>query len=396
MGALPEGALDNVRGDNVKVLVGIPSYNNADTIAYVAEVAAEGISKFFEGKGIVVNSDGGSTDGTREVFMKADTGEIQKISFEYEGVPGKGSAMRAVFEVADRLGADAIVFLDSDLRSVKPWWLERLAMPIVSGLADYVSPYYIRHKYDATITNHICYPMTAILYGKKVRQPIGGDFGVGRKAYRIYLEKPEEIWKSNVAKFGIDIWMTTTAIAENLSVMQAALGAKVHDVKDPGKHLGPMFLQVVSTLFSLMVEYENVWNDIEAVEEVQIYGDMPEAQLEEIVVDLENLRKKASLGVKEYENQLRSFLDEQIIEGILQKGELNAEDWVEATFSFAKAFKESRSEEIVQMMIPVYFARVAGFVEATKELSTEEAENVVEEQLYEFFSKKSKLKSIWF
>ncbi len=50
----------------------------------------------------------------------------------------------------------------------------------------HIAPYYHRHKYDGTITNGIIYPMTRTLYGKSVRQPIGGEFGFsGRLAARV-------------------------------------------------------------------------------------------------------------------------------------------------------------------------------------------------------------------
>ena len=371
----------------MKVLVGIPSYNNAETISKVARMAAEGIVKYFEGDGMIVNSDGGSEDGTREAFMNTDTLGLKKDSFVYEGIPGKGSAMRAVFEYASKVDAEAIVFLDADLRSVEDWWIERLAGPIISGKAQYVTPYYIRHKYDGTITNHVCYPMTSTLYGKKIRQPIGGDFGVGRDVYRKYLEKPKEIWKTNVARFGIDIWMTTTAVAEGFKVVQAALGAKIHDVKDPGKHLSPMFVQVVSTLFSLMYEYESVWKVVNEIEEVPVYGEMPEVEPEEIVVDLENLKKKAREGVKDL-----GFLDKGIIEKVRKEGKIGVEDWIEVVHSFAIAFRNGVG---VEDMIPFYFARVASFVEETKDMSSEEAEEVIEKQLELFAKMKANLVERW-
>ena len=39
--------------------------------------------------------------------------------------------------------------------------------------------------------------------------------------------------------------MTTTAIAGGFAVCQTRLGAKIHDPKDPGGDLGPMFSEVV-------------------------------------------------------------------------------------------------------------------------------------------------------
>ncbi len=369
------------------IVVGIPSYNNVDTIKKVAEVAAEGLRRYFKGNGIIVNSDGGSKDGTREAFMSADTGGVKKESFEYKGIPGKGSAMRAIFEYAREHNADAIVFLDSDLRSVKPWWIDRLAGPIISGDSDYVTPYYTRHKYDGTITNHICYPMTSTLYGKKVRQPIGGDFGVGKKAYELYLSKPGSIWSTNVARFGIDIWMTTTVIANGLRVVQAALGAKIHDVKDPGKHLSPMFIQVVSTLFSLMIEYENVWKIVERIDDVPIIGESPDVRPEELKVDLDNLKEKAK-SVKYLE-----FLDGKIINLVKKYGEIDSNSWVEVVYSFAVAFRDGKAN--VEDMIPLYFARVASFVKETENMSTEEAEKVIEKQLEDFMRRKVDLIKRW-
>ncbi len=371
----------------MKILVGIPSFNNAETIGRVAEVAARGIVEYFDGDGMLVNSDGGSTDGTREAFMEADTLGLKKQSFEYRGIPGKGSAMRAVFEYALDRDADIIVFLDADLKSVESWWIERLARPIADGMADYVTPYYIRHKYDGTITNHVCYPMISSLYGKKIRQPIGGDFGVGKSVYKVYLEKPKSVWETNVARFGIDIWMTTTAVAEGFSVVQSALGVKIHDVKDPGKHLSPMFVQVVSTLFSLMSEYERVWTDLRGVEEVPVYGEMPRVEPEDIEVDLENLKKKAREGVKEL-----GFIPEGIISKVKSEGTIDLEDWVEVVHSFALEFRNGAD---VEDMLPFYFARVASFVENTLDMSSEEAERLVEEQLEEFVEMKERLVERW-
>ena len=45
-------------------------------------------------------------------------------------------------------------------------------------------------------------------------------------------------WTQDVSKFGIDIWMTTSALTGGFAVCQARLGAKVHDPKDPGRTSG--------------------------------------------------------------------------------------------------------------------------------------------------------------
>jgi hypothetical protein len=118
----------------------------------------------------------------------------------------------------------ACAVVDSDLRSITPEWIELLIKPVVEGGFDYVSPLYHRHKYDGTITNSIVYPVTRALYGKRIRQPIGGDFGFSGTLAKFYLTK--DVWETDVARYGIDVWMTTTAVANNFRVCQAFLGAK--------------------------------------------------------------------------------------------------------------------------------------------------------------------------
>ncbi len=117
-----------------------------------------------------------------------------------------------------------------------------------------MGPLYVRHKYDGTITNSIAYPLTRSLYGRRVRQPIGGDFGFSGRLAEIY--SLSEAWSEAIANFGIDIWMTTLAMNNGIPICQAFMGRpKIHKPKDPGADLGPMFRQVVGTIFEMMIRY---------------------------------------------------------------------------------------------------------------------------------------------
>ncbi len=395
-----EEVIKELRTKKYDIVVGIPSYNNSKTIAHVVEMVDEGIKKYFDGKGLIINSDGGSKDGTSEAFYSVKT-TSQKLSFIYTGVAGKGSAMGSVMEISKFLSVPVTVFVDSDLKSIEPWWIERLTSPIIQGKASYVSPYYIRHKYDGTITNNICYPLTSVLYGQKVRQPIGGDFGVSLEMVNKYLSKPREIWKSDVGKFGIDIWMTTTAICEGEKPLwQAALGVKIHDVKDPGKQLGPMFKQVVGTLFILMQEYEEVWNKNEKkIRNAPIYGEIPEVVPEAVNVDLDNLRNAAKSGVEEHWNFISSYFSKEMLTELKdckKNGKLESDKWVKVVYEYASLYKrEELREELIKSLVPLYFARVADFVEKTMNKSNEEAEGLIEEQLKKFESLKPYLIERW-
>jgi len=386
---------------NRKIVVGIPSYNNEETISFVVKQAYRGIAGYFDEDGLILNCDGGSSDQTRNVFLETDTLSFPKLSFQYEGVAGKGSALIAMIEAAYTVGAEALVFVDSDLRSIAPGWIYRLAAPITEGKACYVTPYYRRHKFDGTITNQICYPITSVLYGKEVRQPIGGDFGVSRQMMEVYLAQPPETWQSDTARFGIDIWMTTLAINEGrLPVFQAALGAKIHDVKDPGKHLGPMFTQVVGTLFSLMERYQEIWAaNADFPVTAPIFGDLAETEVEPLKVDLENLKRKARVGAEKVHDFLRPSLPLDyvpILNRILREGVCDSPEWIRFVFWLSKTAQRRAEKELwMESLIPFYFARVASFVEKTKDWTEEDAEQEVRKQMKLAYEMKGELIEVW-
>ncbi len=256
------------------IMVGIPSFKNAATIGYVVRAAQAGLVQYFPDlHPVLVNSDAGSPDGTGRVVVETEppdyieqillvrpTNRLERVSLTYpeiDGVGGKGAALRTIFEIADALKVQALVVVDSDLRSIVPEWIELLAGPIVKGGYDFVAPLYARYKYDGTITNTVTYPLTRALYGHRIRQPIGGDFGVSGDLVRHYLELDD--WTPDISRFGIDIWMTTSAVTAGFAVCQTRLGAKIHDPKDPGSDLGPMFRQVVGTILRLANRYPDHW-----------------------------------------------------------------------------------------------------------------------------------------
>ena len=260
LSALPQAIRDEVeRLGSADIMVGIPIFKNAATIGYVVRAAQAGLVQYFPDlRPVLVNADAGSPDGTQRVVVETEppdyverssssrpANKLQRMSLTYpeiDGVGGKGAALRTIFQIADALKVQALVVVDSDLRSIVPEWIELLAGPILKGGFDFVAPLYRRYKYDGTITNTVTYPLTRALYGLRIRQPIGGDFGVSGDLVRHYLEQDD--WDADVSKFGIDIWMTTKAITGGFAVCQTRLGAKVHDPKDPGADLGPMFSQV--------------------------------------------------------------------------------------------------------------------------------------------------------
>jgi len=158
------------------IVVGIPSYLSDNSILHVLKTISKGLERYYhDAKALVIVSDGGSTDDTREIARSYDqkSFNIEKIVTIYRGIPGKGSALRAVFEAAKFLKPWAVAIFDSDLASISTKWIQNIIDPIKNDY-DLVCPDYNRYKLDATITNTMAYNLTRALYGVSIRQPIGG------------------------------------------------------------------------------------------------------------------------------------------------------------------------------------------------------------------------------
>lgn len=380
------------------LLIGIPSYNNVRTIGNVIRAVMAGLTKYFPNeRAVIINSDGGSTDGTQDEVRRVQIEDyrailtthpihpIHKIVTPYHGIPGKGSAFRVIFEAAIGLKAKACAVVDSDLRSITPEWVELLLRPIYEEGFDYVSPLYARHKFDGTITNSIVYPLTRALYGKRIRQPIGGDFGFSGKLAQLYLA--QEVWETDVARFGIDIWMTTLALAEGYKICQSYLGAKIHDAKDPGRDLSSMFTQVISSVFGLMENYHPLWKEIHSSQPVPTFGFQYEVGLEPISVNVERMIRNFRLGVKDLMEIWRKVLPHETAHRLHSIARLSdkkfvfpQELWVQIVYDFAIAYHQGvvHREHLIKSMIPLYLGKVASFVKENMESSPDEVESKIE------------------
>jgi hypothetical protein len=397
------------------IVVGIPSYQNAGTIGHVVQAAQTGLAKYFPGaQSVVLNSDGGSTDGTPDivantigpdaavVLVSHPVRPIHRLSVPYHGLPGKGSAFRTIFRAAELLGAKACAVADADLRSITPEWIHLLVAPVLDQGVDYVAPYYHRHKFDGTITNNVVYPVTRALYGQQIRQPIGGDFGVSLALVQHYLGLP--VWESDVARYGIDIWMTTEAICGDFSLCQAFLGAKLHDPKDPAADLSAMLVQVLGTVFRLMETHAERWDAVRGSAPVPIVGFRYDVGLDPVKVSPARMVDHFRRGVRDLESIWRTMFDradlEQLKQAASQSGSgFSIDDrlWTRLVYALAAAYHRRVSERdaLVRSTLPLYMGRVASFVMEMADADAGQVETRLEHLCTIFEQEKDYLRRRW-
>ena len=389
-----------------EIVVSIPSYNEAENIAFPTAKAADGLMQYFPGrKAVIINCDNDSTDGTREAFLSTET-EVPKIYISTEpGVKGKGNNFRNLFKKVVDLKAESVIVVDADLKSITPQWIKHLGEPLDNDFG-FVAPLYVRHKYDGTITNSIAYPLTRTLYGRRVRQPIGGDFGFSGSLAEIYLLS--DTWTNAISQFGIDIWMTNLAMNNGIPICQSFMGRpKIHKPKDPGASLGPMFRQVVGTIFDMMVASAPFWKRVRWSKPTAIYGfGLGEVEMPPPVhVDQGTLYDKMAQGFDDQLDLWREVFPEEVFHKLCEIREMSQEKydfptvlWVKVLYDMAIGYKNGVGGDVAALLdslIPLYFGKTLSFVKKTERMSIQQAEEFIENEAVVFEETKPYLIDRW-
>lgn len=377
--------------EKADILVGIPSFNNVLTASYVLSQVIKGLDNYFPHlRSVIFVSDGNSNDDTlttvKKVYLPS---EVKLIPAIYMGISGKGRAIRAIFEAASQLKVRSVALVDSDLRSITPEWMHLLITPTMTG-TDFVTPYYNRRKYDGTITNFLCYPVTTSLFGKDIRQPIGGDFGLSIELVEDLLDSP--MWElPDVCRFGIDIFETCTALAKGYKVKQARLGVKSHDAKDPSSQLASMFRQVMNIMFTCIEQYEPIWKEIDGVSKAEMFGEAEYNETPETIqVSLSATIEAFKNHYDQYHAIYKSILEQEIQNKFEQVKQIDTSDvdfpseiWAKTVYSFIAEFHKNPSfgkDKLIDALRVLWIGRVAVFLKETWEQSEEDAESKIIEE----------------
>ena len=346
------------------------------------EQVDRGLRKFFpDFQAVILNLDGNSTDKTTDIFLNTQTETEKKVLQEKE-VTGKGNVLRLLFEYMGDEEVLAAMVVDADLKSITPEWVKLLLNPIIEKDYDYCTPLYSRHKYDGTITNNVIYPLVFGLYGKDIRQPIGGDFSFSGELAKYWLKQK---WYDSTGRFGIDNFMTTNAIVGGYKICQVGLGSKKHKPSAPS--LNQMFLEVVDTLFRNLHNHSAYLKGISKVDSIPIFG-VELAEPQQLGFDKEKIREQVDKELKERQSFYQSILPESLAATIVRS--MNERNWVKLLLWYAKNYSERKEIEYLESLRTLYFARVYGFIEETLKMEHSAAEERIKEQATIFFKERKK------
>ncbi len=382
------------QSNKYNVVVGIPSYNESDSIPFVTKTVAEGLEEYFPGKKcIIVNVDNNSPDNTKDAFLETKTRIEKKYISTAHGIRGKGNNILNLFKFAIKVHAEAVIIVDADLKSITKEWIEYLGRPVVNGY-DYVIPLYSRHQFDGTITNHICYPVMFGMLSMDVRQPIGGEFAFSPKLIKYLLKLP---WSESTKQYGIDIFMSLNAVIGGFKICQSGLGTKIHKASAP--KLGIMFEQVIDTLLTVLVQNKDIWmarnNGDFFVPDTFGLKEMAEPQ--ELDIDILDLKEKGQIEFSKYQTDIKELLEPYAFSRIHEMFKVEVFDltillWTQIFYTLVYRYDVSKNSEdrkkVINSLKSLYFARSLSFNYHTWKYNVKYSEMEIRKSALGFASQK--------
>jgi hypothetical protein len=398
----------------VDVVVGIPTFNHATTIAAVVQTAEEGLARSFpRERTVIMSADGGSTDGTpdivRALAVESGRGRGMErlrtrhvISGVYSGLPSRPSALQLIFAAADLLQARGVAVLDPEVTSLQPSWIGALATPVIRQSLDLVSPLYDRHPLEAPLLSQLVRPLLRATLSRDVQEPLLGEFACSGRFAAACLSRHTSA--AGFSRPGVEVWLMVLALAGNFTLAQAFLGPRAlapPTSARPG--LTTIFPSYIGTLFSGLSEHSSAWLKRTGSERVPIVGPVGFRTAAPPAMDPAAIGESFRRDVEALHSILETILSPETLarlQGLIEPGrEATYDDdlWVATAYDFLSAHHAGVMDRahVTQALMPLYLGRLASFVARRLAMDADAVEQDLERLAVEFEQRKPYLIERW-
>jgi hypothetical protein len=363
------------------ILVGLPTLNNAATILDVARAVHESFTRDFPRlRTVMINSDGGSTDGTPDLIRDASFAEsdmvqtshslrtLHRVVAPYHGLPGKHTALRTVFAAGELMQAKVVVVIDPNGPATTAPRVTELIGPIASADAEFLAPRYRRHPRDGVLITQLVRPFVRALYGVALDEPLGAEFACSGRFASHCLE--QNIWDHEAARFAIDLWLRTEALAKRFAVGQIWRPATT--AAGTRTTLREAVRQVVLSLIESLRAHEPYWLSTDGISALRTWGADQMVMPEAARWDYQALAEHARRDLNEIGPLLEEVLEPDVFARLMDDSSgagsrLDDELWVRCVYAFTAATRLGRTsvEHLADMFVPVYMWRASTFMSHT-------------------------------
>jgi len=394
----------------VDVVVGLTSYNAAETIGAVVQAAGQGLALFAGVSSRFLLADEASTDGTRQAARAAaPPAALVELEYErgpafatlpYHGQPARAAALRAVLQAARRLDARACIVLDASQQRVRAESIGRLLAPVLNDGFDYVSPVHLRHANEGALTKGLVYPTFRAVYGVRLREPAASEFGCSARLVEHALD--QDFWDAELAPIGIDLWLAAAAASGGFRMGEAFVGERL--VRATTADLSTTLAQVVGALFADVERRVEVWQRVRSSAAMPVFGTPSPLESDPPPLNVGALVDTFRLGYRELREIWTWVLPPRTIVELRKLTEMPADRlrfddrlWAGIVYDFALgyALRAMPRDHLLRSLTPLYDGWLASFVLQTTDATPQQVDDRVEQLCLVFEAEKRHLISRW-
>jgi glucosylglycerate synthase len=363
------------------VVIGVPTAGAAPSLDGVGAAVRSGLQAHFPGHtAAVIHVDQGGADEYGGASARA-FGEVPLVRIRPAHATGGplvqlrlDEAVATTLAAGQALGARATILVNADNASLNADWVGGLGRPVLGDDCGLVVPVYQGGRYEGTLTHALVVPLIRTLFGKRLARPLTEEFGCSAKAAVFLLE--QDVWETDLGRNGIEFWIPAAAIAEGVTIAQAALGPRSIRAPAPPAPLGEIVGRTAGSLFAIAERYEILWLERQGSESVPCMGSSPDPQPGP-APDPERMLGGFLQGVRDlypvWERILApETLSDVLVLGEYATGEFRFSDslWARVVYDFLLAYRERvvYRSHVAQSLAPLYLGRVASVVWETRNL----------------------------
>lgn len=362
--------------------------------AHLTKQAVRGAKSYFpQLKTVIIHTDTGLSERTRQAVQAISSAKVPVISGRYTGVLGKGGGTAAILHGAQQLNAQAILILDSHTTTIEPEWIPALATLVLNNRADLVKARYSWQLPDSALNDLLLYPFTRAVWQLKLHHPAAGDFAVSAKLADFILQ--QDVWGTEVNRFGFDIWLSITAATRGWRIAQGAVGEKPPLPPISATQTMARFTDTVGTMYrQLRLKYRQ-WQHPRPPMKITTFTEFATPGKPSFSPSLDPMPfiEALTLGWMEYRALWQRIMFPENLASVEYLASHPADTfhfpsdlWAKIAYDFAVVYNkgERDPDTVVKALYPLFMGRLASFAGEVAGLTAVGREGTVAAQAVEF------------
>lgn len=330
-------------------------------------------------------------------FLRLGEGETAKASLQ-----NALDSYQTVLTVSSKLAARVCVVIGSEFRlpQAQPV-VYQLIQPLLELGFDLVMPRYDRQKTEGLLNRSIIAPLTRALYGERIENPIGPDFGLSGKLLQTILAHSKS--KSRGSEVHPVAAIASTAACQGFRICESHLGIRVQ-MPTQWTDLSSLLATVLGPIFIDAELNAPFWQRIRGSRPVPTFGDAESASAEPAGLDVQPMIESFHLGTQNFQEIWGNILPPTTLLELKRLARLPAAQfhmpddlWASMVYDFVLGhrLRSISRDHLLRSMTPLYRGWIASYAMEIENAGPRKVESRLEQLSAVFEARKPYLVSRW-